>query len=211
MEAAAINVQLAARTAVRPDFSSSGPGPSASPTFTPAPTSTPVPSATPGASASPGPQPSATPAATATPAPSATPAPTEPPGTAAAGCAPDNTDWTAYTPLIGSLHEHSGFSDGTIATEPRDYFAAAKAQGLDFIGSSEHSDNADIPLTVNTDCLSAQLPECLTLNPLDPVGSMLKWDATQVQARLASDAQFTASIALVRVAGLRISRRLISS
>ncbi|MFA5938253.1 MAG: CehA/McbA family metallohydrolase [Sinimarinibacterium sp.] len=175
---------------------SASPGPSASPTSTP----TPTPAGTPGASASPSPQPTpssspqptATPIATPSATPTATPAPTEPPGTDATGCAPDNAAWTTYTEQIGSLHEHSGFSDGTIATEPRDYFAAAKAQGLDFIGSSEHSDNADIPLTVNTDCLSEQLPECLTLNPLDPLGSMLKWDTTQVQARMASDAQLTA-------------------
>ncbi|MEQ1439148.1 CehA/McbA family metallohydrolase [Fontimonas sp. SYSU GA230001] len=165
------------------------PSDSPSPTPTTSPASSPTPSPTPTATPSPTPSASSTP----TPSPAPTPAPT-PAGPAGGdeACAPDNRNWGTYTEQIGSLHAHSGFSDGAVATEPRDYFAAAKAQGLDFIGSSEHSDNADLPLTANTDCLSGQLPECLTLNPTDPVGSMLKWDATLVQARQASDSSFTA-------------------
>lgn len=126
------------------------------------------------------------------PAPTATPTPTPVVSVGKDDCAPDTADWAGYVELIGSLHEHSGFSDGTVGTTPRDYFAAGKALDLDFVGASEHSDNADLPLTANTDCLSPQFPECLVPDQEQPQDVIRKWDATLVQARLASDASFTA-------------------
>ncbi|HCS28891.1 MAG TPA: hypothetical protein DIW43_15640, partial [Spongiibacteraceae bacterium] len=105
-----------------------------------------------------------------------------------AACAPDNADATGYEHLIGSLHEHSGFSDGTIATQPSDYFAAGNTLGLDFMGSSEHSDNALLPVTANTDCLSERFFECLQLSP----EGLQKWSSTLSQADAASDSDFTA-------------------
>lgn len=107
-------------------------------------------------------------------------------------CTPDNAAWTAYRPFIGSLHEHSGYSDGTPATEPRDYFAAGRDQGLDFVGSSEHSDNADLPMTVSDACLSGLLPDCVVADNDNPADALRKWEATREQARAASGPGFTA-------------------
>jgi glycerophosphoryl diester phosphodiesterase len=107
-------------------------------------------------------------------------------------CAPSNppgpAGWAAYGHYKGSLHEHSGYSDGTPGTEPRDYFAAGKAQGLDFMGGSEHSDNADVPMTVTEACLDFEaFASCLVADNDDSVDAFRKWDASLEQARAASN------------------------
>ncbi len=109
-----------------------------------------------------------------------------------ASCAPDNSG--PFTDYIGSLHEHSGYSDGTAGKIPADYFAAGKAQGRDFVGSSEHSDNALIPLTVSDGCASAEFPTCITPLPAaeNPAAPVSKWALTLQQARAATNASFTA-------------------
>jgi hypothetical protein len=110
-----------------------------------------------------------------------------------ASCAPDNAAAADYAHLKGALHEHSGYSDGRPGTEPRDYFAAARAQGLDFMGGTEHSDNGDIPPTVTDACLDFEaFPKCLVADNDNPADAFRKWDATLEQARAASDAGFTA-------------------
>lgn len=112
----------------------------------------------------------------------------------AAACAPDNSSSAGFPHLVGSLHEHSGFSDGQIATTPADYFAAARAQGLDFMGGSEHSDNALLPLTANADCLSPNFLSCLgpAPSPDNPLAPVSKWADTARMAAAASDSSFTA-------------------
>jgi glycerophosphoryl diester phosphodiesterase len=109
-------------------------------------------------------------------------------------CAPDNSQWIDYGTYKGALHAHSGYSDGAVGTTPASYFAAAKQRGVDFIGSSEHSDNARVPLTVNQDCLSPDFAECVTPmpSPDSPAAPVTKWQLTLQQARAASDAGFTA-------------------
>ncbi len=84
--------------------------------------------------------------------------------------------------LLGSLHEHSGYSDGDIGSTPADYFAAGAALGLDFMGSSEHSDNARLPLTANTDCLGPAFLDCLQLTP----DGLRKWERTLEMADAAA-------------------------
>ena len=90
--------------------------------------------------------------------------------------------------LIGSLHQHSGYSDGEIGTTPADYYAAGKAQGLDFMGGAEHSDNMLLPITLDAGCASAELLDCLQLS----ADGLMKWQATERMADEASDAQFSA-------------------
>ncbi len=90
--------------------------------------------------------------------------------------------------LLGSLHEHSGYSDGTLGTTPGDYFAAGAAQGLDFMGGSDHSDNARLPITADADCVSADVLQCIQLPP----EGLLKWEATADLAEAASTDTFTA-------------------
>ena len=100
---------------------------------------------------------------------------------------------------IGALHEHSGYSDGDIDSVPRDYFEAAKtginatASGvqLDFLFSSEHTDNAQITPTTNATCVSdpSRSVDC---THLEDNSFWWKWQATLRQAREASTPSFTA-------------------
>ena len=108
-------------------------------------------------------------------------------------CAPDNTQAASYLAFKGSLHEHSGYSDGRPGSEPRDYYDAAKFEHLDFMGGTEHSDNADVPMTVTDACLDFEAgPKCLVADDDDPADAFRKWDASLEQARAATDATFTA-------------------
>lgn len=87
--------------------------------------------------------------------------------------------------LVGALHEHSGYSDGWPGTTPASYFASARANGIDFLGSGEHSDNADVPVTASEGCLDP----ALTASCVRTDGN--SWDATLDHARAASDGDFT--------------------
>lgn len=89
-------------------------------------------------------------------------------------CPLDAAPATSLQHFVGSLHEHSGFSDGAIGTTPADYFAAGRAQKLDFMAGSEHSDNAMVPVTANTGCLSDAFPDCIQASP----DGVRKWNAT---------------------------------
>ena len=63
----------------------------------------------------------------------------------------------------------------------------ASAFGLDFMGGSEHSDNADLPIVASEDCLDPLVaPQCALADPVNPLDSFRKWDATLEQARAAS-------------------------
>jgi len=96
------------------------------------------------------------------------------------------------TPLVGSLHEHSGYSDGWPGSRPADYFQSGKAFGLDFMGSSEHSDNADLPIVASELCIDPLVAlQCALADPVNPLDSFRKWDATLEQARAASTPSFT--------------------
>ena len=74
-------------------------------------------------------------------------------------------------PLTGSLHEHSGYSDGWPGSRPQTYYDSGRAFGLDFMSGSEHSDNADLPIVASEECISPLVaPDCALadkVNPLD--------------------------------------------
>lgn len=109
-------------------------------------------------------------------------------------CAPDNAGWESFSHLIGAIHEHSGYSDGTVATTPADYFAQGKGLGLDFMGSSDHSDNLGVPVTANGDCASPDLLDCVQPLPTaeNPLAPLTKWELTLQQAQAISDTRFGA-------------------
>jgi hypothetical protein len=93
-----------------------------------------------------------------------------------------------YVELVGALHNHSGYSDGWPGTTPKTYFDRARdVEHLDFMAASEHSDNADVPVTFSEGCLGEQAPNCVGTD----ADSLGKWDATLEQARAASTANFT--------------------
>lgn len=81
---------------------------------------------------------------------------------------------------FGALHEHSGYSDGYPGTTPRDYFASAKSFGLDFLGSSEHSYNSDLPVVFNENCAKPEnADQCPVADSDSPEDSFPKWEATK--------------------------------
>lgn len=110
--------------------------------------------------------------------------------------ASDDNSQNEATPLlhlIGAVHEHSGFSDGTIGTTPQDYYEAGRNLGLNFMLGSEHSDGLVLPITFDEGCISEQLADCLILPSTDnPGGSITKWGFTKTLAANASTDTFTA-------------------
>jgi ABC-2 type transport system ATP-binding protein len=66
---------------------------------------------------------------------------------------------------VGALHQHSGYSDGDPGSIPRDYYTAGRTGHnehpdgsdsgviIDFMISSEHSDNEKLPVTTSADCI----------------------------------------------------------
>ena len=99
----------------------------------------------------------------------------------------------APTPLVGTLHAHSGYSDGWPGSRPATYYASGKGFGLDFMGGSEHSDNADLPIVASDYCIDPLVaPQCALADPVNPLDSFRKWDATLEQAHAATTPSFTA-------------------
>ena len=61
------------------------------------------------------------------------------------------------------------------------------------MGGSEHSDNADVPIVASEYCLDPLVaPQCVLADPVNPLDSFRKWDATLEQARAATTPTFTA-------------------
>lgn len=116
-----------------------------------------------------------------------------PPGDPEAAKAQSNQKASAdYAQYVGALHEHSGYSDGWPGTTPEDYYASAKSFGLDFLGSGEHSDNSDLPVVLNEQCLDpASTTDCVLADEADPEDSLRKWEATKEQAEAATNESFT--------------------
>lgn len=104
-------------------------------------------------------------------------------------------DPLGFEHYIGALHEHSGYSDGWPGSRPEDYFASAKGFGLDFLGSGEHSDNSELPITLSEYCLPTEGPaapaECAVSDKEQPENNIRKWEATLEQARAATNESFT--------------------
>lgn len=93
--------------------------------------------------------------------------------------------------LLGALHEHSGYSDGWPGSRPANYFVMARDDyDLNFLGSGEHSTNADAPFVFNEECYEQgpeRGPQCLVADPVNPADSFRKWDATLEQANAETD------------------------
>ena len=112
-------------------------------------------------------------------------------------------DFSAY---VGSLHEHSGYSDGWVGSTPGTYYASGQHFGLDFLGGSDHSDFLNVPLSTSGYCAPdpnhptdrdpvAQLQDtaqCPSADPSDPTKSLTKWDATKKYAAAATTSRYGA-------------------
>ncbi len=111
-----------------------------------------------------------------------------------------------YADYVGSLHEHSGYSDGWVGSTPATFYAAGKKQGLDFVGGSDHSDFLGVPLSTSGYCTPdptnptgrdpvAQVQDTLQCpggDPSDETKALTKWQATKDYAAAASTKDFTA-------------------
>jgi hypothetical protein len=111
-----------------------------------------------------------------------------------------------FTPYLGSMHEHSGYSDGWAGSTPATYYAAGKHEGLDFMGGSDHSDFLGVPLSTSQYCapdpghpestdpaqLAQDVPHCVGGDDSDETKSLRKWDATKDYARAATTRDYSA-------------------
>lgn len=93
--------------------------------------------------------------------------------------------------LVGAIHEHSGYSDGSVGSRPADYYAAGRANGLDFVAGTEHAEILPFPGTLGEECLSEKVLGCLLADTVEPLNALRKWPAIAEQAAAASDATFT--------------------
>jgi predicted metal-dependent phosphoesterase TrpH len=108
----------------------------------------------------------------------------------------------SYSTYVGSMHEHSSYSDGFVPTTPSTYYASAKSFGLDFMGGSDHSDFLGVPLSTSQYCApdpnhptdrdpATQLQDTAAC-PEVGVEGVTKWQATKDQARAATTKDFGA-------------------
>ncbi len=77
----------------------------------------------------------------------------------------DPSPGSPFALRVGAVHNHSGYSDGDPSTRPADYYAAARdghntadvggdtGVALDFLLSSEHSENEKLPITTAEVCI----------------------------------------------------------
>jgi hypothetical protein len=109
-----------------------------------------------------------------------------------------------FEQLVGVIHEHSGFSDGFPGSVPADYWTAARTghdldragvdRGVivDFLYSSEHSENEKLPITTSADCIAITGVESLlapfACSALDQPDHYVKWAETLRMAVEATDA-----------------------
>ena len=108
---------------------------------------------------------------------------------------------------VGAVHEHSGYSDGDPEMQPEDYFTAAReghntadaggdsGVALDYLLSSEHSENERLPITTAEVCIDPSgIPDGLAELDLEGIVPPLacsnveqsddyrKWNETLAQA-----------------------------
>lgn len=115
-------------------------------------------------------------------------------GFTSAAAAPDRAPFGRSAHLVGSLHEHTAYSDGQIGSRPADAFAAARANGRDWCICTDHSDTFLVPLSVNGDCTTpASLASCVIADDTNPADSLRKWQATRDQADAATRDGFVAA------------------
>jgi hypothetical protein len=88
-----------------------------------------------------------------------------------------------YSHLLGAMHEHTAYSDGQANTDPLQVYQQTRERGMDFVMSSDHSDNLAIPLALpDTDNCTDNPLSCLISDPDNLPNSLTKWRSTLNQA-----------------------------
>jgi hypothetical protein len=94
--------------------------------------------------------------------------------------------------FVGSVHEHSAYSDGYIGTTPSDYYRSGRCFGLNFLFGSDHSDFFFTPIATSDECLDRPaLLACKLADPYRPLNSFQKYAATGRQADAEQRGNFT--------------------
>jgi hypothetical protein len=84
--------------------------------------------------------------------------------------------------FVGSIHNHTGYSDGQ--GRPEDAFAAGKTAGLHYFFLTEHSELLTFPFRADEECvLKGPVPECAAFPP----PGKTEWEDVKDQGELASD------------------------
>ena len=97
------------------------------------------------------------------------------------------------TPLVGSLHEHSGYSDGWPGSRPQTYYESGKSSGsTSWAGPSTPTTPTCRSSRASTASTRSSRRSCALADPVNPLDSFRKWDATLEQARAATTPTFTA-------------------
>lgn len=88
-----------------------------------------------------------------------------------------------YSHLVGAMHEHTAYSDGQANTDPLQVYQQTRERGMDFVMSSDHSDNLAIPLALpDPDNCTDNPLSCLISDPDNLPNSLTKWQSTLNQA-----------------------------
>lgn len=92
----------------------------------------------------------------------------------------------AYRAYAGSLHTHTGYSDGVPGSVPGDAYARSRdVERLSFAAVTEHSEALRSPTTFSESCLPTEggtLVECALADHTEPAANADKWDAQRRQA-----------------------------
>jgi hypothetical protein len=81
------------------------------------------------------------------------------------------------------MHEHTAYSDGQANTDPLQVYQQTRERGMDFVMSSDHSDNLAIPLALpDIDNCTDNPLSCLISDPDNLPNSLTKWRSTLNQA-----------------------------
>jgi hypothetical protein len=84
--------------------------------------------------------------------------------------------------FVGSIHNHTGYSDGK--GRPENAFAAGKAVGLNYFFLTEHSELLNFPFRADEECLELKnLPDCAAFPP----PGKTEWEDVKDQGKRASD------------------------
>ncbi|MBA4151596.1 MAG: PKD domain-containing protein, partial [Acinetobacter sp.] len=102
-------------------------------------------------------------------------------------------DGANYSHFWGSWHNHTAYSDGAPFTRPADVFRQVKERGFDFATTTDHSDNARLPIALpDSSCIEGNPLGCLLSDPERLTDNFRKWGATFEQAKAETTSNFTA-------------------
>lgn len=109
----------------------------------------------------------------------------------AGSCTPK--DGENYSHFWGSWHNHTAYSDGAPFTRPADVYQQVKTRGFDFATTTDHSDNARLPVALpDSSCIDGNPLGCLLSDPERLTDNFRKWSATFEQAKAETTPGFTA-------------------